>query len=257
MPDWLVALLPPDIPAWIVVGLLITSMVTSFITAAFGIGGGVALLAVMATAIPASVVIPLHGVIQIGSNAGRTALMWRHIRWPVWLAFAAGAVIGIALGASLLVELPQGWLELALGAFILWSCWGPMPRLQQGSNLRLALGGAVTSVLTLFVGATGPFVGALLRAMHMNRLHHVGTFSACMVTQHGLKILVFGLVGFAYAPYLPFLAAMIGFGFIGTWVGRQVLERMNDALFRRVLSVLLTLLALRLLQAGATQLLSG
>lgn len=257
MPDWIAALVPPDFSGWIVAGLLATSALTSFITAAFGVGGGVALLAVMATVMPAAVVIPLHGVIQIGSNGGRTALMWRYIRWPVLLAFAGGAVVGAALGARVLVDLPTGWMELALGVFILWSCWGPMPRLRHGSAPRVVLGGAVTSVLTLFVGATGPFVSAFLRAMSMDRLHHVGTFSACMTMQHGVKIMVFGLVGFAYRPYLPFLAAMVGFGFLGTWVGRRVLQRMDEALFRRALTVLLTVLALRLLQVGAAQLFFG
>lgn len=257
MMDALAALVPPGAPAWALLVLLPASALASFVTAAFGAGGGVMLLAVMTVFLPVPVVIPLHGVIQAGSNVGRTALTWRHIQWPILAAFAAGALAGALAGSQLLVRLPQAWMELALGAFILWSCWGPMPRIHGGSLATIATGGAVTSVLTLFVGATGPFVGAFLRALHLDRLRHVGTFSACMVLQHGLKIAVFGLVGFAFGPHLPFLAAMLACGFLGTFLGRRVLERIDDVLFRRGLTLLLTVLALRLLYSGASAALGG
>jgi len=243
-------LIPPGLSGWITAMLLAASTLGSFITAAFGAGGGVMLLGVMTLFLPVTAVIPLHGVVQAGSNAGRTAILWRHIRWPVLLAFAAGGAVGAALGSQLLVRLPQAWLQLALGAFILWSCWGPVPRIERGSAWGVAAGGALTSVLTLFVGATGPFVAAFLRALRLDRFRHMATFSACMVTQHGLKILVFGLLGFAFGPYLAFLAAMLACGFAGTVLGRLVLGRLDEAIFRRSLTLLLTLLALRLLIVG-------
>lgn len=255
--EYLLALAPPGVPAWATLVLLPASTLASFVTAAFGVGGGVMLLAVMTVFLPVPVVIPLHGVIQAGSNVGRIALTWRHVQWPILAAFAAGAAVGATAGSQLLVRLPQAWMELALGAFILWTCWGPMPRVHRGSLATIGAGGALTSLLTLFVGATGPFVGAFLRALHLDRLHHVGTFSACMVLQHGLKIAVFGLVGFAFGPYVPFLAVMLVAGFIGTCIGRLVLERIDDALFRRGLTLLLTVLALRLVYSGVSATLGG
>ena len=43
------------------------------------------------------------------------------------------------------------------------------------------------------------------------------------------------------------LAAMIGMGFLGTWLGLRVLGRLGNQTFQRVFNLLLTLLALRLL----------
>ena len=68
-------LFPPAMPL-LDVGLLIAaSLVTSFITAAFGIGGGVVLLAFLALVLPPVALIPVHGVVQLGSNGGRVAIM--------------------------------------------------------------------------------------------------------------------------------------------------------------------------------------
>lgn len=248
--DLWTSLLPQELPAWGAGLLLLTSLVTSFLTAAFGAGGGVVLLAVMTLFLPVAAVIPLHGVIQAGSNAGRTALTWRSIRWPVVGLFSAGGVVGAAAGSRILVDLPGGWMELALGAFILWSCWGPAPDLRRGSRARLVLGGGATSLTTLFVGATGPLVAALLRSLALDRRSHVGTFSACMVLQHGFKLVVYGGLGFAFGPYLPFLAGMIVAGLAGTYFGRMALEQLSDRGFHQALTLLLTLLALRLCYTG-------
>lgn len=255
--DAITALLPEAGGPWLPLGLLVVSTLTSFVTAAFGIGGGVLLLAAMTLFLPAATVLPLHGVIQLGSNAGRVVMMRRHIMCSVLLPFSIGAIAGIALGAQILGTLPDAALEMLLGIFILWSCYAPMPRLGPDSRLGIAVGGAATSGLTLFVGATGPMVSALLRTLRFDRHFHVGTFSACMTVQHSLKIAVFGLAGFTFGPYLPFLIAMVAFGLVGTWLGRHLLNRLDERLFRRLLTLVLTLIALRLLYAGLRGILAG
>lgn len=246
------SLVPPHVPAWAALLIMATAGLGAFITAAFGLGGGVLLLGVMAAFLPVTAVIPVHGVVQLGANGWRLLLLRRAVRWPVLAAFAAGGVLGAAAGSRVLVRLPAAWIELALGLFILWACWGPRPVLRRGSLARIGLGGAVTSVLTLFVGATGPFVSAFLRALHLDRRAHVGTFSACMTLQHGLKLVVFGLAGFAFGPWLPWLAATLACVFVGTWLGRGVLERLDERRFRLILGIILTLLALRLVYSALT-----
>ena len=78
-----------------------------------------------------------------------------------------------------------------------------------------------------------------------------------MTLQHALKVLAFGLLGFAFGPYLALIAAMIVSGFIGTVLGRQVLSKLGAAYFRPVLSAVLLLLAARLVWSGAVELLAA
>jgi len=255
MESLLPLLLPPELPAWAALLLIALSAFTSFISAAFGLGGGVLLLAAMAELLPLAALIPVHGVVQIGSNAGRALVMWRHIQLSVLLPFLLGGIVGAALGGLTVVRLPDWLLYFGLGAFVLWAAWGRgVPPL---GRRAVAVGGAVSSFLTMFFGATGPFVAAVIKTLNLGRMEHVGTFAACMVLQHGLKIVVFGLLGFAYGPYLPFIGAMIAAGFVGTVIGRRVLHRMGDVNFTRALTIVLTLLALRLLWNGVDALLQA
>ncbi|MBD3765767.1 MAG: sulfite exporter TauE/SafE family protein, partial [Rhodobacterales bacterium] len=59
--DLIAALMPPDMTTGVAAALLVTSVAASFITIAFGIGGGVLLLAVMASLVPPVALIPVHG----------------------------------------------------------------------------------------------------------------------------------------------------------------------------------------------------
>ena len=128
--------------------------------------------------------------------------------------------------------------------------WVKVPKLAVASPWSFAAGGLVGSFLTMFFGATGPFVAAVFGAAFPDRLTLVATHAAAMVIQHGLKVLVFGLLGFAFGPYLPLLAAMIATGFLGTLAGTALLKRLPEARFRIAFKALLTLLALDLIRRG-------
>ncbi|MEL6336290.1 MAG: TSUP family transporter [Pseudomonadota bacterium] len=245
-------LLPADLSAGAALVLVGASFVTSLITAAFGIGGGIALLAVMANLVPPAALIPVHGVVQVGSNAGRAMLMLGATRWAVVLPFVLGGLVGALLGGSVSLTLPPPVLSLLVGIFVLGMLYVKLPLPGGGLPLSVATpaAGGITSLLTMFVGATGPFVAAYLHRVALAREAHVATFSVMMTLQHLLKVTVFGLLGFAFAPWAPLMAAMIATGFLGTVVGRRILLSLDEARFRTILKALLTLLALRLLLVG-------
>lgn len=228
--------------------LIISAGFTSALTAGLGIGGGVLLLGIMAFLVPPAALIPLHGVVQIGSNVGRTWLMRTHIRPVIVWPFAVGALAGAFAGGSIARELPAQLLNLALALFILYAVWGKWPTLR-GKAQRAGLwgGGIVISFVSMFVGATGPLVATLMKTQALDRQQHMATFSACMSLQHGLKIIAFGFFGFAFGTWMPLLLAMIASGFIGTWLGERWLAGRSEDGFQQGLNWLLTAMALQLL----------
>ncbi|MEM7190011.1 MAG: sulfite exporter TauE/SafE family protein [Pseudomonadota bacterium] len=245
------SILPAEIDPLIAVGLLAISFLGSFITAAFGIGGGVVVLAVLASLLPPAALIPVHGVVQLGSNAGRTLIMRAHISWPIIGSFLIGALIGVGIGGMIVIDLPASVIQIVVGLFVLWTIFFKPP-----AFLRKAawIAGGVSSLLTMFFGATGPFVAGYIKAQGFDRMGHVATHAACMTLQHGLKVLAFGLLGFAFGPYIFLIAGMIAVGFLGTIVGRRVLMKIDERLFGLALNGILIALSLRLIWAGATEL---
>lgn len=224
--------------------LVAVSFGTSFIAVTFGLGGGILLLAIMANLMPTAALIPVHGAIQLGSNAFRAGLLRRFIAIAPIPAFAAGAAIGALLGGLVAVELKPALIRAAVGLFVLWTVFA-RPPIWVGRVPWLT--GAISSILTMFVGATGPFVATLGKSLGFERQTFVATHAALMTLQHGLKLVVFGALGFAFSPWIGFIAAMILSGAAGTWAGSHILSRMSDGRFRVLLNGVLILVSIRLL----------
>jgi len=227
--------------------LVVASLATSFITAAFGIGGGVVLIALLAMLLPPTALIPVHGVVQLGSNGGRVAIMIKDVFWEPILPFMIGAIIGAGLGGAIVVQLPPWLVQLALGVFIIWVVFVKLPPIQKRYIL---LGGIISSFVTMFFGATGNFIAAMVKSMDLNPLPHVATHSVMMTFQHFIKVLIFGFMGFEFGPYMPLISAMLLSGFIGTIIGKQFLLKSGAQYFKPVLNTVLFLAAARLIWAG-------
>jgi uncharacterized protein len=246
-------LLPEAVPPLMAALMVATSFFTSLISAAFGLGGGMAMLAVIAIALPPQAVIPIHGAVQIASNAGRMLLLIRHVVRSTIVPFTLGSLVGASIGGVIAVSLPPYSVELAVGLFILWTLYGWMPPL---GRFALSGGGLISSFLTMFFGATGPFVASIVRTLKVDRMRFVATHAALQSLQHLIKVAVFGLLGFAYGPYLGLVAMTIAAGLLGTLAGKNVLMRINERVFNAVLTIILTLLALQLVWSGAGALLA-
>jgi uncharacterized membrane protein YfcA len=227
--------------------LVMASLVTSFITAAFGIGGGVVLLVFLALVLPPVALIPVHGIVQLGSNAGRACIMLKEVMWRPILPFVVGAMIGAGLGGMVVVQLPPWVVQLALGVFIIWAVFAKLPPIQQRYVL---LGGVVSSFLTMFFGATGNFIAAMVKSMNLDPVPHVATHSLMMTFQHLVKVLIFGLIGFQFGPYMILIFCMVISGFIGTVIGSRFLTKAGGRYFKPVLNTILFLAATRLIWAG-------
>jgi len=87
--------------------LIATAGFTSLLTGAMGIGGGVLLLAIMAGIVPAAALIPVHGLVQLGSNGNRALMTRRHIDWPLLRRFALGALAGALLALPHVIGAPH------------------------------------------------------------------------------------------------------------------------------------------------------
>ncbi len=244
----------PDLAPWVVPVLWVLSFFTSALTASAGLGGGLALLAFMSVFMAPAALIPVHGVVQLCSNLGRAWLFRHNLVLPLVLAFGAGSVIGAVIGGNVVVALPRYVLELILGSFILVFLWAPRFKGQSVSPPKFFALGIAASITTMFVGATGPLTGPFVEKISPERRYVVGSFAACMTFQHLFKVIAFGILGFAFGPYLFLLAGMVVFGFLGTLLGRRILLKMPEHIFRLAFRSVLTLLALRLFWSGVSEL---
>ncbi|MGB7300272.1 MAG: sulfite exporter TauE/SafE family protein [Burkholderiaceae bacterium] len=245
------SLIPESLSVGWAIALTVLSFFTSGFTVAFGIGGGIALITILLQILPPAVVIPLHGIVQAGSNSGRAFAMRESVVWPIVGWFAVGATVGVIAASLIIVTLPGRLLMVLLALFILWSIWAPKFKANNIPVKGFAGVGMLATFLSLFVGATGPVVAAFWNQKKLGRQGQVATHASVMTIVHTLKCVAFGYLGFAFTEWLPLIVAMVVSGYLGTLVGKHVLSKLPEEVFAIGFKWTLTVLALRLFVQGA------
>lgn len=210
-------------------------------------GGGILLLAIMANYIPPKDLIPIHGLVQLVSNFSRTIINISAVDKRLTLLFFGGSIVGALSGMGLVVELPEKEFRLILAAFILFMTWAPRPKSLPNFRAKFFLLGAVATFLSLFVGATGPFIAPFFLHEKLEKRALVATKAAGQICVHFMKILVFLNIGFSLGEFAPLVIGMVVAVFFGNWVGKFCMDLFSETQFRRAFQALITLLAIRMI----------
>jgi len=239
-------LFPDSMSLFLFLLLMITAGFTSFISAAFGAGGGLMLLVVMASFMPMAVVVPVHGLVQLGSNANRLLLSFKHIDKSMFVYFALGGLVGAGLSSFVIDDISLDAMKLVVAIFVICLLWGKTPPIKLTSKVWRMVAGGITTFISMFVGASGPLVGSCLYINNYEKLKFTATFSSIMSLQHLLKAIIYGAVGFSFWQWIPLVIAMVISGAVGTWLGIKLLKSMSGDKFKRIFRIVLTLLTLQL-----------
>ena len=233
--------------------LVLSAFLTSIISGFMGMAGGILLLTIMALYFPPATLIPLHGIVQFASNGSRAVLLRKFISLPLLIPFLLGSVIGALIGSQLVVAIPEVWYRVGLGSFILILTW--LPKLKSVPKLKgkfFFLGGFAT-FLSLFVGATGPLIAPFFIREKLKKEVLVASKAACQLVVHTLKVAVFFSVGFSLVPYWELLVAMVIAVFIGNYLGKKILFRVNEVVFMWLFKGIISVLAIRMVILGLGQ----
>lgn len=216
-----------------VVILAVAAFATSAVSAILGMAGGISLLAVMALLIAPASVVPIHGVVQLASNFTRSIAYLKSVHWPVFLRFAPGAAAGMALAASLWSGDKLAWFKPGIGVFILaflvWRRYKPKLRnLPTGVYAPLGL---CAGFLSIWVGATGPFIAPFFLRDDFEKERVIATKAVCQTWLHFLKLPAFLALGYDYRGDFPLLAVLLVCVVAGTAFGKRLLKRIDEAAF--------------------------
>ena len=225
------------------------SFLAALVNAAFSAGGAMIILAVTSVVLPVTAIVPIHSTLLIGSTATRTLFFWPDIDWKIARPFLMGSVVAVAIGARIYVELPETIIAMAISVVMLFAIWLPEVRWRPKLRHPWVIVGFIHSLLsTLF--AYGALVHAIILHTGLKKRQIVATMAASLTGMGLFKITGYTLIGFDYTPYFRTIVFAIAAAFLGTWIGKLVIDRISERVFRTVFRTLVTLTALRLLYVG-------
>ncbi len=223
--------------------ILFAVFATAVLSGVLGMAGGLVLMGVLVLVAPVPAAMALHGVAQAASNGARWVLLRRHTHWPIMLPYAAGAAVVVAVFAFARLVPPAGVVLMLIGAFPWLARIMPgFARLDVTKPGTAVCCGAVVTLAQLMAGASGPLLDAFYLKSSLNRHQVVASKALTQTLGHLAKLgyygwLVEAAAGSATAPGGPWL--MVGAcvaAILGARVGTQLLERIDEARFRRLSS---------------------
>ena len=231
-----------------IISLSIIAIVTSTLSGTIGMGGGVLLLSAMTFFLPISVIVPIHGVVQLVSNSSRSLFLRTYLRKKLILSFSLGAPLG-AIGSTYLITqiTNKHYFFLAISLTILFALFRP-------KNVKIDLPekyffiiGLTVGFLGLLVGATGPFIAPFFLNERFSKEEIVANKAMVQTIGHLVKIPAFLSIGFFYQDYLALIGSLIIATIIGTKIGTKLLGKINKNLFNRLFKGALIFAAFKLL----------
>jgi len=256
----LTELLPDSTPFMTALMILLAVLATAFLSAVFGMAGGLILMGVLAALLPVSAAMVMHGAVQSVSNGWRAVLLrrfilWRALGWYLLGSLAAGAIL-----AGLSFQLPRPWLFIVLGLVPVF-VWIPrrIVSLDGSQPGQAVICGLTVTGLNVIAGVSGPLLDTFFQNSAADRRAIVATKAATQVAAHGVKIAYYIGPALAAGQGGPFwlIALAIPLSVIGTTLGARVLERISEADFRKWTKLIVSAIGAVYVIQGAAMLAGG
>ncbi|MBI2868003.1 MAG: sulfite exporter TauE/SafE family protein [Chloroflexi bacterium] len=221
----------------------IAALAASTVAAVVGFGGAAIMLPILVGVFGVRDAIPILTVSQLIGNLSRVWFNKSGISVPVVRWFALGAVPTATLGGIVFATAPVAALTRVLGVFLLVTVayrhtpWGKRLRIRLRGFLPL---GAMSGAISALVGTVGPFMAPFFLAYGLAKGAYIGTEALSTVVMHMTKLSVYG--GYALlGTHTALVGVAIGaIMFIGSYVGKQILNRLPKGLFPYLIEAVLS-----------------
>ena len=237
--------------------ILVTVLVSSFLSGIFGMAGGVILMGVLATLVPVATAMMIHGAVQMISNGYRAFLRRDHINWRIFRRYALGSAVAVLLLFALSWRPDKQTVYVLLG-LVAMLVWLPKQLLDLDIQKRFQAEGAgfVVQALNTMAGVAGPLLDQFFVRTDMTRHAIVATKAVTQVLAHFVKILFWSVpvIAAAGVQALPPWWLILGaapLSMLGTTLGGKVLDRMSDVNFKRGMKYLVTAIGAVMLMKAA------
>lgn len=183
-------------------------------------------------------VLGLTGLLHIFSNVAKILLFRKSITWKMAVSIGIPSVMLAIGGAWLTTIVDFKYAQLVLGVFLLsFSLFLLMkPDFSLAPTLLNSIaGGGAAGFMAGFVGTGGAIRGLVLASFNFEKNMFVGTSAAIDMGVDLSRTIIYlesNYLAWSMWIYVPLLLLA---SFLGSWLGKQLLQVMSQDLFRKIL----------------------
>lgn len=196
-------------------------------------------------------VLGITGLLHVFSNIAKLILFRQHIQWGLIWKIGIPSVLLVIAGAWLSNRVQFEYAELLLGIFcivfalLFW--WKPDLRLRP-NNYNAVSGGSIAGFLAGFIGTGGAIRAVTLTSFGLEKNIFIATSAAIDFGVDLSRSVVYLEQGYVQGNYWWYLPALIVIAFLGSYIGKKLLNSVSQERFRKI--VLMFILLTGVLMAG-------
>lgn len=209
---------------------LILSLLAEIVGTLGGFGSSVFFVPIANLFVDFKSVLGITAIFHMSSNISKLALFRKSINKFLLIYIGVPAIVMVIVGGVLSKYADERLLQIAFAIFmILMSLFFLFyDKAAISANKRNALiGGGASGFLAGVLGSGGAIRGLTMVAFNVQKEQFVATSAAIDFGVDLSRTIVYFFNGYMHAEHLSYMMALVVIGFVGTWIGKKLLERVS------------------------------
>lgn len=184
-----------------------------------------------------NVVLGITGILHVFSNISKLYLFRNKVNYKLLFFYGIPSVGFVIAGAYLSTLVAFGWAQLTLAVFlILFSLvllWFPSIKLP-ANHTNAVVSGSFAGFIAGFNGTGGAVRGISMAAFGLSKEVFVATSAAIDFGVDLSRSIIYIDHGYLGKEYLFLIPVLMVISFLGSWVGKKILNRIPEEGFRKI-----------------------
>ncbi|MBK8500418.1 MAG: sulfite exporter TauE/SafE family protein [Flavobacteriales bacterium] len=210
-----------------------------------GFGSSMLVMPLASWFLPFDQALGLTALFHVFSNGAKMLLFRKGISWRLLLWLGLPAVIFVIIGAQLTIAIEEKALSITLGGVLVLLGASLLLRPEwklDATRVNATSGGVVSGLLAGLAGTGGAVRGITLAAFSLEKSAFVSTSAWIDMGVDLSRSAVYASNGFMTSAVLYYLPLMAVASFLGSWLGKLAIDRIDQSSFRRIVLILVVIM---------------
>jgi uncharacterized membrane protein YfcA len=198
----------------------------------------------------------LVAIFHLFGNISRITFFRHGLDRRVLLVFGLPSFLFSLLGATMVGDLSQTLLRLLLGIFLisLSVIFLVRPNLTFPANKKsLVLGGGISGFIVGLIGTGGALRATFLTGLKLDKEKYIATAAVIALGSDATRIPSYIASGFLTEQYYYFIPILFAIALAGSFVGRKIVTRINQAKFKKMVLMAVILVSIKFIVDGVSE----
>ncbi len=190
-------------------------------------------------------VLGITGILHVFSNTSKLVLFGKHVNYRLLFYYGIPSVGFVVLGAYLTTIVSFDWAAFTLGAFLvifsLLLLYFPNIKLP-ANNPNAIISGSLAGFIAGFNGTGGAVRGISMAAFNLHKNVFIATSAAIDFGVDISRSVIYIDHGYFTIDMIYLIPFLIIVSFIGTFIGKKLLNKINETIFKKIVLALVLII---------------